>query len=135
MTVLYSICVNLSQAKFSFCFVIISPLYSFCYLSPFTILVVMFLVFTVIYWYMLTFLFVCKVFFIVRRAIVKMDKANKSLLLYYYYYYYYCYCYRYYYYYYYYYYCLGLPETAFPKRLTVFPLKITTNITDVKSNI
>ena len=83
---------------------------------------------------MLTFLFVCKVFFIVRRAIVKMDKANKSLLLYYYYYYY-CYCYRYYYYYYYYYYCLGLPETAFPKRLTVFPLKITPNITDVKSNI
>ena len=51
-----------------------------------------------------------------------------------YYYYYYCYYFRYYYYYYYY-YCLGLPETAFPKRLAVFSLKTTTNITDFESNI
>ena len=42
-----------------------------------------------------------------RRAIVKMDEGNKSLLLFYYYYYYY--------YYYYQCYCLGLPETAFHK--------------------
>ena len=51
---------------------------------------------------------------VARRAVVKMDEANL-------------------YYYYYYYYCLGLPERAFHKRLTVFSLK--TIITKVKSNI
>ena len=53
----------------------------------------------------------------------------KQINLHYYYYYYY------YYYHYYYYYCLGLPETAFHKRLAVFPLKIDKNIAKVESNV
>ena len=83
------------------------------------------------YWYILTFLFVFIVFFFYST---NSHCKNGWVNLYYYYQYYYYYYYRYYYYYYYY-YCLGFPETAFPKWLTVFPRKITTNITDVESNI
>ena len=73
---------NPSQAKFGFCFVIISPSLTFYNLSAFTILVVMLLVFTVIYGYILTFLFVFIVFFsIAQRAIVKMDEENKSIIV------------------------------------------------------
>ena len=114
-----------SQAKFNFCFAIISPSLSFCYLSPFTILVVS-SIYSNILIYFNIFVRVYSFFSIARRAIVKMVKQINF--------YYYCY-YRYYYYCYYYYYCLRLPETAFPKRFTVLPLKITTNITDVESNI
>ena len=74
------------------------------------------------------------------RKLVKIDMLNWNMIVFIspmFYYYYYCYyrCYYYYYCYYHYYCCLGLPETAFPKRLTVLPLKIATNITDVDSNV
>ena len=80
-----NLCVNPSKAKFGFCFLIISPSHSFCYLSmclvPLHFSCHVFSIYSNILIYFNVFVHFYSFFSIARTTIVKMDVANKSLLL------------------------------------------------------